>query len=371
MIPLHKPYISGEELAYITDAIDNAELSGNGKYTKLCQQYFREHYDFQTCLLTTSCTTALEMAALLSEIGPGDEVIVPSFTFVSSVNPFLMRGATIIFADSEEHTPNIDPNAIHDLITEKTKVIVVVHYAGIACDMDRILKIAKQHNILVVEDAAHAQGATFKGKQLGSIGALGAFSFHPTKNITAGEGGLLIVNEEKFRSRAELLWEKGTNRKNFLLGEVNKYEWCDIGSSFYPSELNAAFLWGQLQHVVEINKRRMELWNQYADALQDIPGIEIPFIPDFAHHNAHLFYLKTESNAIRNHLINELRKDGIAAAFHFLALHNSPFWKTKGSSQLNQAMRWQECIIRLPLFYSMTASEVDQVVAAIRKAMKR
>ncbi len=370
MIPLHKPYISGDELAYVTDAIESAELSGNGKYTNLCQEYFRDHYGFHTSLLTTSCTTALEMAALLSEIGPGDEVIVPSFTFVSSVNPFLMRGASIVFADSETQTPNIDPQSILKLITKKTKVIIVVHYAGIACDMDAIMKIAQDQNILVIEDAAHAQGAKHNQTYLGSLGALGTYSFHPTKNITSGEGGLLIVNDEKFQHRAELLWEKGTNRKNFLLGEVNKYEWWDIGSSFYPSELNAAFLWGQLSHVDKVNNRRMDLWKVYAEELSNIPGIEVPNIPKYANHNAHLFYLKAENNNLRNHLIAELKKEGISAAFHYLALHESPFWKTKGHSQLTEAMNWQHCIIRLPLFYSMTEDELDLVIASVRKIMK-
>lgn len=370
MIPLHKPYISGDELAYVTDAIESGELSGNGKYTNLCQGYFRENYGFNTCLLTTSCTTALEMAALLSEVGPGDEVIIPSFTFVSSVNPFIMRGATIVFADSEEQTPNIDPASISRLITNKTKAIIVVHYAGIACDMEAILKIANEHQILVIEDAAHAQGAKHNEAHLGSLGALGTYSFHPTKNITSGEGGLLIVNNEKFQHRAELLWEKGTNRKNFLMGEVNKYEWHDIGSSFYPSELNAAFLWGQLRNTDKVNDRRMKLWNIYAEELNHIPGIQIPNIPDFAHHNAHLFYLKTANNTLRNKLISELRKQGISAAFHYLALHESPFWKTKGSSKLSEAMIWQDCIIRLPLFYSMTEDELNLVITSVRKIME-
>ncbi len=351
------------------DAIHGGQLSGNGIYTERCQAYFRNEFNFKTCLLTHSCTSALEMAALLAKIEPGDEVIVPSYTYVSTANPFVMRGAEIVFADSESATPNIDVSKLSDLITERTKAIVVVHYAGIACDMDAIMALANAHNVLVIEDAAHAQGASYKGRYLGGIGHLGAYSFHATKNITSGEGGLLIVNDDRFAERAEMLWEKGTNRKKFLEGVVTKYEWCDIGSSFYPSEITAAFLWAQLEISADIQQKRMDDWNKYYEALKGLTQIEIPNIPEYASHNAHLFYLKAGSREERDSLMAELRNRGIGAAFHYLALHTSPYWKDRNSEHLPQAKQWEERLLRLPLYHTLSQEELDKTITAVTEIL--
>lgn len=263
MIPFNKPYLTGYETLYIEDAVKSGKISGNGLYTSKCHEYFENRYGFNKCLLTTSCTDALEMAAILCDIHFGDEVIIPSYTFVSSANAFVLRGAKIVFADSRKDHPCIDESKLEELITDKTKVIVVVHYAGIACNMDVIMQIANRYNILVVEDAAHAIDAFYKGKPLGSIGHLGCFSFHETKNIIAGEGGMLIINDKRFNTRAEIIWEKGTNRAAFWRGEVNKYGWVDIGSSFLPSEVIAAFLYAQLENLDKIQKKRKEIWQYY------------------------------------------------------------------------------------------------------------
>jgi len=371
MIPLQKPFITGDEIEFIKDAIQEVQLSGNGKYTRKCQLFFEEKYNINKCLLTNSCTSALEMAALLLNVAPGDEIIVPSFTYVSTANPFVMRGANLIFADSEFDTPNIDASKLPTLITEKTKAIVVVHYAGIACDMDAIMALAKAHNIFVLEDAAHAQGATYKNSFLGTIGHLGMYSFHATKNITSGEGGLLLINDSQFIARAEMLWEKGTNRANFLKGEVHQYEWCDVGSSFYPSEITAAFLWAQLKHIDNVNKRRLIYWNIYAKNLSTIPGVEVPKIPDYATHNAHLFYLKVATKALRDQLIIALKAHGIKSAFHYMALHQSPFWSIHPSSSLPNAEMWEDQIIRLPLYFDLSKSQVMFVIETIHQLMNK
>jgi len=370
MIPLQTPYITGKEIEYIEDAIHTAQLSGNGKYTHFCQHFFEEKYSLKKSLLTNSCTSALEMATLLLNVQPGDEIIVPSFTYVSTANPFVMQGADVIFADSEAETPNIDASKLPGLITKKTKAIVVVHYAGIACDMDAILAIAKEHDIWVIEDAAHAQGAKYKDIFLGGVGHLGTYSFHATKNVTSGEGGLLIVNEPSFIDRAEMLWEKGTNRAKFLQGEVNQYEWCDIGSSFYPSELTAAFLWAQLEHIDAVNSHRISLWNQYAEGLSGMQGIETPKVPTYASHNAHLFYLKLDSKTQRDQLIKDLKERGIKSAFHYMALHQSPFWKSRNAPSLPNAEMWEDQIIRLPLYYDLTENQVAFIIENIHQLLK-
>ena len=370
MIPLTKPNITGKEIEYIEDAICIGQLSGNGKYTNLCQNFFTNYYGFNKCFLTNSCTAALEMAALLIDIQPGDEVIIPSFTYVSSANPFIMRGAKIVFADSETKTPNIDASKLPELITKKTKAIVVVHYGGIACNMGEIMNIAEKFNVCIIEDAAHAQGAFYEEKHLGSIGHLSTYSFHRTKNITSGEGGLLIINDDSFLERAELIWEKGTNRNKFLLGEVNKYEWVDIGSSFYPSEITAAFLWGQLQMVEKVNSKRLESWNIYYQKLQNIKEVELPQIPKYARHNAHLFYLKISNKKLRDQLILKLKKNNINASFHYLALHQSPFWKEKKIDKLINAEQWEDHIIRLPLYYDLSLDEIRYIVDTIKQVMK-
>jgi dTDP-4-amino-4,6-dideoxygalactose transaminase len=290
-IPYNKPYISGNELPYIEAAIKEGTISGDGSFTRKCQQLLQQRYGFKKCLLTTSCTDALELAALLLGVGPGDEVIVPSYTFVSSANAFILRGATVLFADSSAESPNIDPESIRSLITPKTKVIVVVHYAGIPCDMDAINAIAKKYGIYVVEDAAHALDAYYKGTPTGALGTMAAFSFHATKNVIAGEGGMLVINDEQFAARAEVLREKGTNRAAFLRGEIDKYEWIDTGSSFSPSELNAAFLFAQLEQLDTIQKRRLHLWNRYYAGLRMLElgkQAQLPLVHDYETHSVRM-----------------------------------------------------------------------------------
>jgi len=295
MIPFNKPFLSGKETHYMYQAVDTGKLSGNGRFTKLCQNYFMERYGFKKCLLTTSGTDALEMCAMLCDLKPGDEVIVPSYTFVSTALAFLREGANVVFADSMDSNPNIDADKLESLITPKTKVIAPVHYAGVACDMDVIMALAEKYNLIVVEDAAQAVDSFYKGKALGGVGHLGAFSFHETKNITAGgEGGLLVINDERFARRSEILWEKGTNRAEFFRGAVNKYGWVDMGSSFLPAEINAAFLWAQLENLDMIQDRRKSIWNQYYEGLKDLEKrgcFRLPQIPDYATNNGHMFYL--------------------------------------------------------------------------------
>lgn len=325
-------------------------------------------------LLTTSCSDALEMSALLCDLKPGDEVIMPSYTFVSTANAFALRGAKIVFADSNSENPNIDPELIEDLITDKTRVIVVVHYGGIACDMDRIMEIAAKHNITVVEDAAQGLDAFYKGKHLGNIGSFGTYSFHETKNITSGEGGMIAVNDPSKVAAAEIMWEKGTNRAAFARGEVEKYEWVSLGSSFLPNELTAAFLYAQLNSIQDIQKKRLRIWQNYFDKLNDA-GLEeyitLPKVPDFAHHNGHLFYILVKSEKIRNELLNYLHSKEIQAVFHYLALHNSPYYKTiHGSRSLPNAERYTSTLLRLPFYYSLKDSEIDTIVDCIREFYK-
>lgn len=349
-------------------AVYKGKLSGNGDFTKMCQRYFEKRYGFKKCLLTTSCTDALEMAAILCDIKPGDEVIVPSYTFVSSALAFVRAGAKIVFADCELNNPNIDASKIESLITSKTKVIVPVHYAGVACDMDVIMDIATRHNILVVEDAAQAIDSYYKGCPLGSIGHLAAFSFHETKNIIAGEGGLLAINDERFIRRAEIIWEKGTNRAEYFRGEVNKYGWVDTGSSFLPSEVVAAFLWAQLEHLDQIQNKRKSLWQRYYDNLSNNPDAKytLPVIPDFATNNAHMFYLVCNSLEERTALINKLKDNDILAVFHYLSLHSSPYYKDKHDGRdLPNCDRFADCLVRLPMFYELDLEDVDKICSLI------
>lgn len=366
MIDFNRPHLTGNELKYIQQAVvDNLKISGNGEFTKKCQHFFEERYGFKKCLLTTSCTDALEMAAILCDIQPGDEVIVPSYTFVSSALAFVRAGAKIVFADSMDRNPNIDAERIEELITPKTKVIVPVHYAGVACDMDRIMEIAERHGLFVVEDAAQAIDSYYKGRPLGSIGHFAAFSFHETKNIIAGEGGLLVINDERFIRRAEIIWEKGTNRAEFFRGEVNKYGWCDTGSSFLPSEIIAAFLWAQLEEMDTIQNKRKALWNQYFKLLKplaDKGAFRLPDIPDYATNNAHMFYLVCHSIEERTALIKKLKDNSIQAVFHYLGLHSSPFYTEKHDGRvLSNCDQYTDCIVRLPLYYDLEISEVDNV----------
>lgn len=331
MIPFNKPYTTGKELSYIQDAIERGKLSGNGHYTQKCQSFFEERYGFRKCLLTTSCTDALEMAAILLEVGPEDEVIMPAYTFVSTANAFVLRGAKIVFCDSRPDHPNMDESLIEGLISERTKAIVAVHYAGMACNMNVIMDVAARHNLFVVEDAAQAIDSFFIDQNgnrhaLGGIGHLGAFSFHETKNISSGEGGMLVVNDERFEQRSEIIWEKGTNRTAFFRGEVDKYGWVDIGSSFLMSELNAAFLWAQLEELEEILDKRLRIWETYDTCLKDIfPELQRPKIPRWSTNNGHISYMISDSIETRTEILEDLRSRGIGAVFHYQDLSQSSF----------------------------------------------
>lgn len=350
-------------------AVFNGKLSGNGEFTKRCQHFFEEKYGFKKCLLTTSCTDALEMAAILCDIHPGDEVIVPSYTFVSSALAFVRQGAKIVFADSMKRNPNIDAEQIEALISPRTKVIVPVHYAGVACDMDRILSIAEKHHLLVVEDAAQAIDSYYKGRPLGTIGHLSAFSFHETKNVISGEGGMLGINDERFIRRAEIIWEKGTNRAEFFRGEVNKYGWCDIGSSFLPSEVIAAFLWAQLEALEDIQIKREQLWNRYYEMLKPLAEkgqFSLPDIPDYATNNAHMFYLVCNNLQERSGLIKRLKDQDILAVFHYLSLHSSEYYKDKHDGRLlPECDRYADCLVRLPMYYELTENDVELICRII------
>ncbi len=373
MIPFNKPFLTGKEAHYMYQAVYTGKLSGNGVFTKKCQQFFEEKYGFKKAICTTSGTDALEMAAILCDVKPGDEVIVPSYTFVSSALAFVRQGARIIFADSCKDNPNIDADKIEALITPKTKVIVPVHYAGVACDMDKIMDIANRHSLFVVEDAAQAIDSYYKGKPLGGIGHFGCFSFHETKNVTAGgEGGLLTVNDERFIRRAEIIWEKGTNRAEFFRGMVNKYGWVDTGSSFLPSEINSAFLWAQLESLDEIQARRKAIWNQYHEGLKDLAGMgsfTMPDIPKCATNNAHMFYLVCRNLEERTALISYLKEKGAGAVFHYLSLHLSEFYKEHHVGEipkLPNCDRFADCLVRLPMFFELTDEEVGHIINEIK-----
>lgn len=373
MIPFNKPYLTGKEAHYMYEAVYGGKLSGNGIFTKKCQEYFEKQYGFKKSLLTTSCTDALEMCAILADIQPGDEVIVPSYTFVSTALAFVRQGAKIVFADSCPDNPNIDTTRIEELITPKTKAIVPVHYAGVACDMDPIMDLARKYNLLVIEDAAQAIDSYYKGKPLGSIGHLAAFSFHETKNIISGEGGMLAINDERFIRRAEIIWEKGTNRAEFFRGEVNKYGWVDTGSSFLPSEVIAAFLWAQLENLEAIQQRRKAIWNRYNDALlaADLSKISLPNIPNYATNNAHMYYLVCQSLEQRTELIKRLKENEILAVFHYLALHNSEYYRDKHDGRnLNNTDRFADCLVRLPMFYELTNAQIDKIVQIISESKR-
>lgn len=371
-IPFNKPHLTGKEAHYMYQAVADGKLSGNGAFTKKCQQFFEERYGFKKCLLTTSCTDALEMAAILCDIHSGDEVIVPSYTFVSSALAFVRAGAKIVFADSMKSNPNIDAEQIESLITPRTKVIVPVHYAGVACDMDCIMEIAEKHNLIVVEDAAQAIDSYYKGQPLGSIGHMSAFSFHETKNIISGEGGMLCINDERFIRRAEIIWEKGTNRAEFFRGEVNKYGWVDTGSSFLPSEVIAAFLWAQLEHLDDIQARRKHLWELYYTHLLPIanspsPKLALPTVPDYATNNAHMFYLMCNNLEERTALIKHLKDHGILAVFHYLSLHSSPYYTEKHDGrELRECDGYADCLVRLPMYYELKEEDVIKICDIIK-----
>lgn len=374
-IPFNKPYITGKEVHYIYDAVATGKISGNGKYTQMCQNYFEDRWGFKKTLLTTSCTDALEMCALLLDIQPGDEVIVPSYTFVSTALAFVRQGARIVFADSRSDHPGIDEDKIEELITSKTKAIVPVHYAGVACDMDKIMDIANRNNLFVVEDAAQAIDSYYTGKDgikraLGTIGHLSAFSFHETKNIQCGEGGLLGINDERFMKRAEIIWEKGTNRAEFFRGEVNKYGWVDIGSSFLPSEITAAFLWAQLEELDKIQARRKEIWETYYEGLNDWAfnnGIRLPFIPDYATNNGHMFYLLLQNGNDRARFIQSLKSNSVYAVFHYLSLHKSEYYNDiYNGAELTQTDLYSDCLLRLPFYFELFSDAHQSIITTIK-----
>lgn len=374
MIGFNKPYLTGKELDYIREAVESEKISGNGEFTKRCQHFFEKHYGFRKCLLTTSCTDALEMAAILCNVEPGDEVIVPSYTFVSSALAFVRNGAKIVFAESCTDNPNLDADKIESLITPRTKVIVPVHYAGVACNMDKIMAIARKYGILVVEDAAQSIDSYYKGRALGSIGHLACFSFHETKNIISGEGGMLCINDERFIRRAEIIWEKGTNRAEFFRGEVNKYGWVDTGSSFLPSEVTAAFLWAQVENLARIQERRKVLWDKYYENLKPLAEkglFSLPDIPEYATNNAHMFYLVCRSLEERTGLIKHLKNNGIQAVFHYLALHKSDYYRDKHDGRaLPFCDHFADCLVRLPMFYQLTEPEVLSIIDSIKEYYK-
>lgn len=368
-VVFNKPYITGRETHHLAQVAMSGKLSGNGAYTRMCHEFFEKRFGFRKTLLTTSCTDALEMAAILCDIHPGDEVIMPSYTFVSSANAFILRGATIRFADTDSNYPNIDPTAIEQLITPRTRVILVVHYGGVACDMDAIMETARQNDLLVVEDAAHSIDSYYKGRPLGSIGHFGTFSFHETKNIISGEGGMLVINDERFIRRAEIIWEKGTDRAAFSRGEVNKYGWKDIGSSFLPSEITAAMLFSQIEAFDTIQENRKKLWEDYYCRLKPLHQkglLWLPEIPGFATINGNMFFIVLKSPGERSDLLSYLKKKGIQAVFHYLPLHESDFYQDKhdGRDLLNTD-HFAECLLRLPFFNEMKEQEVAFVVSCV------
>lgn len=371
-IAFNRPFLTGREVNYINEVLSGGKICGNGNYTQRCQNLFLERLGSKKCLLTTSCTDALEMCALLADIKPGDEVIVPSYTFVSSALAFTRQGAKVVFADSLATHPNVDPADVERLITPKTKAIVVVHYAGVACRMDAFKRIARENGLLLIEDAAQAVDSFYISENgercpLGSIGDLAAFSFHETKNIQCGEGGLLAINNPSLVRRAEIIWEKGTNRAEFFRGEINKYGWVDTGSSFLPNEYTAAFLWAQLEQMQQIQQRRREIWNRYYNNLKDRTPLTLPFIPEYATNNAHMFYVTTATPRERTELIKYLKENGINAVFHYLSLHKSKYAVDNGmgGAELPLADYYTDCLLRLPLFGALTDSEIDYVTEKI------
>jgi dTDP-4-amino-4,6-dideoxygalactose transaminase len=371
-IPFNKPFLTGKELDYIKETVlREKKISGNGKFTKLCQKFFEERYGFQKCLLTTSCTDALEMAAILIDIKPGDEVIIPSYTFVSTANAFVLRGASIKFVDSNPHNPNLDAAKIEELINLKTKAIVLVHYAGIACDMDIIMSLADKYHLFVIEDCAQAIDSYYNKRPLGSFGNLSTLSFHETKNIISGEGGMLIINDDQFIQRAEIIWEKGTNRTAYFRGEVDKYGWVDIGSSFLPSELNAAFLYAQLELLNEIQQKRLKIWNTYHQFFKSFKNdaiVRIPYIPDYATNNAHMYYLVLQNVEMRDGLIQFLKSRDILAVFHYLSLHKSKYYLPKHDGrELPWSDFYSDCLLRLPLYYELEDGDIQYIIETIRK----
>jgi len=365
MIPFNKPHLTGKEIEYVNDAINSGKIAGDGKYTKACEAFFEKRYSFAKAYLTTSCTHAIELAALLIDIKPGDEVIIPSYTFVSSANPFVLRGAKVVFADSGANSPSMDVDLVEALVTPLTKAILAVHYGGIPCDIQKLRTIADKHNLFLIVDAAQTLDSYYNDKPVGSFGHLSAFSFHETKNITCGEGGLLVVNDERFIERAEILREKGTNRSSFVRGEVSRYNWVDVGSSYIPSDILAAYLFAQLQYIDEIQQKRLSIWKKYYQSLNTLhtnKKIKLPHLPEGVKHNAHTFYFTCNSLQIRQKFIIFMNDNGVQVQFHYMSLHNSPFYKDQhGNRELPMSDHYQNCLVRLPLFYDMTDDDVETV----------
>lgn len=371
LIPFNKPFFVGTETRYIEEAVRSGKLSGDGIFTRRCEEWLQAKLGIPRVLLTTSGTDALELAALLIDLEPGDEVLLPSFTFSSTATAFALRGARLVFVDSTATSPAINTDQLASLVTSRTRAIVPVHYAGIACDMATINAVAEKNSLLVIEDAAQALGGSFKGQPLGTQGALSAFSFHETKNVTAGgEGGMLVVNAPGLIARAEVLREKGTNRAAFFRGEVAKYSWVDVGSSFLPAEINAAFLWAQLEELDFIQQRRQEIWTRYYEELQplSILGVGLPHIPDYSIQNGHLFYLVCRSLAERTALINFLKERGITAIFHYQPLHSSPYYASRHDGrELPWATHYADSLVRLPLYTELEASQQQRIIGAVLK----
>lgn len=375
MISFNKPPYVGEEIKYIEEAVKAQKICGDGQFTKKCNKWFEDKTGAAKVLLTTSCTHATELAALLLDIQPGDEVIMPAYTFVSTADAFVLRGATAVFVDINPKTMNIDENLIEDAITEKTKAIVPVHYAGVSCEMDKIMEIAKKHNLYVVEDAAQGVMSTYKGKALGTIGDYGCYSFHETKNYSMGEGGALLIRDGKNAELAEIIREKGTNRSKFFRGQIDKYTWVEAGSSYLPSDMNAAYLWAQLQKADEINENRLQSWNRYYEGLKDLEEagkIELPYIPEYCEHNAHMFYIKAKDLEERSVLISYLKENGVTAVFHYIPLHTAPAGKEYGRfhGEDKYTTKESERIIRLPMYYELDEQDAKKVMDLIHTFYK-
>ncbi len=367
MINFNEAPYTGKEFEFIKKAIDNKKICGDGEFTQKCNQWIEENTGITKALITTSCTHATEMAAILSDVKEGDEIIMPSYTFVSTADAFVLRGAKVVFVDINPKTMNIDENLIENAITDKTKAIVPVHYAGVSCEMDRIMEIAKNNNLMVIEDAAQGIMSSYKGKALGTMGDYGCFSFHETKNYSMGEGGALLIRDDENVERAEIIREKGTNRSKFFRGQIDKYTWVDAGSSYLPSELNAAYLYAQLEVAEQINEYRLKLWNRYNTNLKDLEQIERPYIPKYCVHNAHMFYIKARDLEERTRLITYLKENDIQAVFHYVPLHSAPAGKRYGrfSGEDVYTTRESERLVRLPMFYSLQLEQVDYITDKI------
>lgn len=372
MINFNVPPFTGKEMHYIKQAVENQKICGDGEFTKKCNSWIEQKTGTKKCLLTTSCTHATELAALLANIKEGDEIIMPSYTFVSTADAFVLRGATVVFVDIRPDTMNIDETLIEDAVTEKTKAIVPVHYAGVSCEMDTIMKIAKKYNLLVIEDAAQGIMSTYKGQALGTIGDFGCFSFHETKNYSMGEGGALLIRDEKYIEEAEIIREKGTNRSKFFRGQIDKYTWVSYGSSYLPSDMNAAYLYAQLEMADEINEARLAVWNQYWKGLQilkDAGRIDLPVIPKDCVHNAHMFYMKAKDMEERTRLITFLKENGILSVFHYIPLHTAPAGRKYGRFQGTDiyTTRESERLLRLPMYYGLEAENVDYIIGKVKE----